>query len=599
MWMPGKLPEESGLAAPLLQSDALRNGGRLEASTLEKSTVTPHFWRTLTEYCRDLGPRRSDGQLGRVVQPGVDKTLSSTLDSSSRRVLKQQASDPTDYLCNAGMVKEPILATPHEFRRRLLSECREDDSPSPGGSGLLDFVLDVSFDVQEHYWRMAQSGKAGFPDRLVWDSPGLDRTPQSLPRSPRAVERCSGPAKRTLQSSDLATVLVILKSFLGGTLLVAPAEFLGAGLVSGNLLFTAMGLLELWCMLKLLQAYRKAGGCSFGHLANLALGPAGSVAVEVSIVASQLGFIATEMIYVARNGAPAVSWLFGQFSILPGLDMEQESIAALLTWLQLLLVVPIAWNRELAALTTFNFVGNLLVLSTTLWLAVAAITGLTSQGLAQDLELLCTPRRALVFMGFSVFTFEGINMVIPMYESHRDKASFDRLLVGTIIAVIVIFSSFASGNVLLYGYELKPILTLNIPQDSLAVTWVPVAFAVASLALVPLLALPTFEVLEGCLARQTGRVSNLVSSHVRVNGFRAGLLAFCALMARYGGKHLDDFLSVVGAVACVPLALIYPAAIHLRLVAKTTAQAAGDWLCIVLGMGVTVLCTVEIFCPLT
>ncbi|CAE8612461.1 unnamed protein product, partial [Polarella glacialis] len=230
--------------------------------------------------------------------------------------------------------------------------------------------------------------------------------------------------------------------------------------------------------------------------------------------------------------------------------------------------------------------------------AVMAIGGLGSQGLAEDFELVCAPRAALEFLGFSVFTFEGINMVIPMYESHKDKGSFDMILVGTIMAVIAIFSFFSSGNVLLYGSEIQPILTLNLPPDSLTVAWVPLAFAIASLALVPLLALPTFEVIEAGLARQSDPCCQaVVASHRRVNAFRAVILAGCAVVAKFGGPYLDLFLSLVGAVACVPLALIYPAVIHLRLVARTPSQVAGDWLCIAAGVFITVFCTVSIFCP--
>eukprot|EP00441_Pelagodinium_beii_P015465 CAMPEP_0197661272 /NCGR_PEP_ID=MMETSP1338-20131121/51355_1 /TAXON_ID=43686 ORGANISM="Pelagodinium beii, Strain RCC1491" /NCGR_SAMPLE_ID=MMETSP1338 /ASSEMBLY_ACC=CAM_ASM_000754 /LENGTH=574 /DNA_ID=CAMNT_0043238795 /DNA_START=32 /DNA_END=1756 /DNA_ORIENTATION=+ len=536
-----------------------------ETPSFDKDAVDSRLHRTLTEYCAE-GSRttNSSAQWRKENLPG----------GKPKRQLKQQASDPTDYLyMSGGNAQESVVSPPKPNDFRLHFKAIREDAAGLGEgerSGLLDFVLDVSYDVKEHYWRMAQ-----------------------------AKEKLADRASSSRQTSDLATVLVILKSFLGGTLLVAPGEFLTAGLVSGNLIFITFGMLELWCMLKLLHAYRQAGGASFGNLAKAALGPSGSVAVEVSIVASQVGFMATEMIYVARNGASALHWLLQNVS--PGTgasSVSQENLAASITWLQLLLVVPFAWQRDLASLTTINFVGNLLVLSTTAALAVMAVWGLFEQGIAEDLTLLCPPPRALVFMGFSVFTFEGINMVIPMYESHREKDSFDRLLIGTIVAVISIFSLFASGNVLLYGTDLKPILTLNLPEDSVAVACVPLAFAVASLCLVPLLALPTFQVLEAGFRKTGSTLQSVVANDARINTFRTSVLVFCAVLARYGGPHLDDFLAVVGAVCCVPLALIYPAAIHLRLVAKSKLEAAGDWFCLSLGVGVTVLCTVEVFYPL-
>ncbi|CAE7273015.1 AVT4 [Symbiodinium natans] len=567
------MSEQDDLRARLLRDDVSPNDQAAAPTVLSRrERAASRFWRSLAKYFQEHGYRPGAstlGSQGRVTVSGSTGPLAYA--TPSRRALKANASDPTDYLYAAGSSSEvpaaffpARAASPEQFRRHFLGDQDFPRAEISCQAQLVEFVLDVSFDIQEHYWRMAQAETELFnaPTSSEPDVGG-----HATPITP-AISPSASPSRARRQSSDLATVLVILKSFLGGTLLVAPGEFLQAGLVSGNLLFCFMGLLELWCMRKLLAAYRQAGGGSFGLLALRALGRGGALAVEVSIVASQLGFIATEMIYFAKNGAHATKWLFRQYlpqeSILH--QYHKEDVAAWLTWAQLLLVIPVAWHRDLASLTAFNFVGNTLVLSTTVFLAASATGGLVTSGVAEDLPFFCPVPRGLVFLGFSVFTFEGINMVIPMYESHKDKASFDRILSKTIIAVILIFATFASGNVLLYGVDVQPILTLNLAKDSLASTWVPVAFAIASLALVPLLALPTFDLLERGLARPRF-TAGLVSSHLRVNIFRAVLLAVCAALARYGGRHLDAFLSLVGAVACVPLALIYPAAIHLRLVA--------------------------------
>ncbi|CAE7652513.1 AVT4, partial [Symbiodinium sp. KB8] len=448
----------------LLQEDVSPSDQDAAPSSLSRrEKAATRFWRSLAKYFQEHGYRPAASALG-----SVDRrlTVSGTTGPAayatpSRRALKANASDPTDYLHAAGSSGEVPFPThavaPGQFRRHFLGDQEFQGAEISCHAQLVEFVLDVSFDIQEHYWRMAQA------EVELFNAPASSEPESSGVASPVT------PSRSRRQSSDLATVLVILKSFLGDTLLVAPGEFLQAGLVSGNLLFCFMGLLELWCMRKLLAAYREVGGGSFGLLALRALGRGGALAVEVSIVASQLGFIATEMIYFAKNGAHATKWLFEKY--LPQESMHKDDVIAWLTWGQLLLVVPVAWHRDLASLTAFNFVGNTLVLSTTIFLAVLAAGGLVSSGVAEDLPFLCPVPRGLVFLGFSVFTFEGINMVIPMYESHRDKASFDRILSRTLVAVIAIFATFSTGNVLLYGDGLRPILTLNLAQDSLASTW--------------------------------------------------------------------------------------------------------------------------------
>jgi len=554
----GKRTNGAGESPPTARGSALGAGAKTAADQFPASDLQ----RALAEYCH--GFQAGEGRSPPRGPPGSPP--------APRRVLAPCASDPFDVepswrRCASGdpLAREgnaALPSTPGKFRRHYLSLA------GPGQySEVLDFVLDVAFDVQEHHERLAQRPRRSIREEVV-----------SLHRR---------------QSSDVATVLVILKSFVGGTLLVMPAQFLQAGLLSGGLLFWAVGLLELWCMLKLVETHQEKGG-SFSELAGKALGPAGAIAVDVSIVLSQLGFIAAEMIYVARNGSTALEWLARRFpelaAWLGGFDF-----AVVLTWLQLFFVIPVAWYRDLAALTAFNFVGNLLVLGTLTVLSVMTVSGLATGGVAPELKLGCPLQEALVFLGFSVFTFEGINMVIPMYTAHRDKRSFSRLLAKTIVVIIALFSVFATANVLLYGRSLQPILTLNLPQDSRVVGWVPLAFALASLVLVPLMAFPTFEILEGFAQWGCGKA--LVGSHWRVNLFRAGLMTICAVVARFGGPHLGAFLSLVGAVGCVPLAFVYPAVIHLRLLARSAVEAAGDCFAMAVGLGITVFCTASIFWP--
>merc|ERR1719223_664464 len=126
-------------------------------------------------------------------------------------------------------------------------------------------------------------------------------------------------------------------------------------------------MLELWCMVKLIQAHNLCGG-SFGQLTGKELGPGGIVAVETSVVLSQLGFTAAEMIYVARNGACTLIWLLNRVPSLSGVlgDITLAEFQNGLTWLQLAFVIPLSWFHDLGALTYCNFIGNALVIGSTI-----------------------------------------------------------------------------------------------------------------------------------------------------------------------------------------------------------------------------------------
>jgi len=583
-------PVLASLRSPLL-SKGERSGHTTSSSALHRnqSRVSDKHNRIaglqqwLVEYCRHAG--------GETEPEATAKP---------RRILCAHMSDPVDYrvpprpsvadsVTSGGWLASLCgpSATPGRFRRHFtqLGQRRL------GSNDVFDFILDVAFDVQEHYERMAQRRIPSFS--LIPPQLSRGTTSSTIVLDDQGAE-CRSPRKK---SSDVATVLVILKAFTGGTLLVVPSGFQRAGLLSGGCVFWGAGLLQLWCMMKLLQTHQRWGG-SFSQLAGQAMGRAGSAAVDMSVVLAQLGFVITEMIYVAHNSSFALRNTVASFprlaAFLPGGGaMGSCDLMVALLWAQLLIVVPAAWRRELTALTAFNLVGNLLVMSTLLMLSATTFRGLAHSGIAEDVRFTSSLAECLSFLGVSVFTFDGINMVIPMYTAHRDKASFKRILFWTIIGIIVLFSAFGGASTLLYGAQVQPMLTLNLPRDSLTADWVPLGFAMASLCLVPLMAFPTYEILEG-LARSSGFGAHLVGSHHRVNAFRTGLLMLCCAVAHSFQAQVRDFLALTGAIGCVPLAFVYPSVIHLKLMARSPMQVAGDCLCIALGLGIAVLCTASV-----
>ena len=66
------------------------------------------------------------------------------------------------------------------------------------------------------------------------------------------------------------------------------------------------------------------------------------------------------------------------------------------------------------------------------------------------------------------------------------------------------------------------------------------------------------------------------------------LAAYCAVAL--AGK-LDKFLSLLGALFCAPLALTFPAVLHLKVVAKTRSQKFWDVIIIIISLGMLVFCT--------
>lgn len=396
--------------------------------------------------------------------------------------------------------------------------------------------------------------------------------------NPWLLQRCESEEKkpRHLGSTDCQTILVLLKTMIGSTLIVLPGSFRDAGLFMAPLLLATVGAAEIYCMVLLIRCCEETGGGSYGDVARRAFGKAGRLCVDASLLLSQFGFVCAEMLYVATNA----------HGVLRDLGLPTPSLRTLLC-LQLLFTVPMSWIRRLKYFTLTNAVANATVLIAVLLLASYGVAGFAESGVASDLVLVGPGWP--IFCGTVVFALEGINFVIPMYEAHEKKETFVPLLISTLSFVIVLFSVFGGANYAIYGDKTAPILTLNMPPSSIWSKVVSLAFAVASLFTVPLFLFPATLVLEGQIFH--GETSPSLVRKWKKNLLRTSLLLLCTAISVIGGESIQAFISIIGSFCCVPLAFIYPAGCHLVLCRPGLFGTLLDVVFLVLGTAIFVITT--------
>ena len=91
-------------------------------------------------------------------------------------------------------------------------------------------------------------------------------------------------------------------------------------------------------MVLLVKCVRSLGRGSYGEIAHRSIGAAGMWAVDLSILLSQIGFVCSEMLYVAKNCAGAISAY--------GVESPWFSETSILL-LQLLVAIPMSWIQKL------------------------------------------------------------------------------------------------------------------------------------------------------------------------------------------------------------------------------------------------------------
>ncbi|TYZ65282.1 hypothetical protein PybrP1_013189 [[Pythium] brassicae (nom. inval.)] len=365
------------------------------------------------------------------------------------------------------------------------------------------------------------------------------------------------------------TVFTVLKSFVGSGVLFLPKAF-----QNGGMLFSLVGLsvsaaLSTLCMLRLTacsNAVRRGspnnhsissgGGVSYGRVGERAFGAAGRVAVNVSLVLSQLGFCCSYLIFVEKNVGGVLA------PLLPTRDAAPWTLLLL----QVPLYTPLTWVRRLEYFALTNLVADVLILG-----GLAYILGVS----VRTLEAAAAPptwenfnaRSWALFLGTAVYCFEGIGLVLPIYDAMDPKVQphFPRLLALCILFLVALFSLFAGVVYAAFGQDTQSVVTLNLPaaSTSSATVAVQLTYSLALVLTYPLMLYPVVKILE-----------SYVFAHRRVKGywrwqknaFRFALVCLTAAIAYFGKDQLDNFVALIGGFCSVPLAFIYPCLFHSKLV---------------------------------
>lgn len=123
-----------------------------------------------------------------------------------------------------------------------------------------------------------------------------------------------------------------------------------------------------------------------------------------------------------------------------------------------------------------------------------------------------------------------------------------------------------------YGYSLTdPIITASLPYSTTTYI-IEVLFCLNLVFTYPLMIYPANNVIESYLYKGWPK-SRKRQMCKNLNRFL--MVIFTVIVAIWLGPNLDKFLSVLGGVACAPIAFIFPALFHSK-IAETPRQKKID-----------------------
>jgi proton-coupled amino acid transporter len=317
---------------------------------------------------------------------------------------------------------------------------------------------------------------------------------------------------------------------------------------------------------------------SFSDLGKISYGKTGRLITDILLVSTQFSFLLPFIVFLTEN-ARAV------FSKILGLKISIWYYAAVCFGL----LAPLVWVRKISKFSNFHIFADLAIVLTILVVIGFGCLEIRENGVKWDEIRWINQDTWLSFLGIAIFTFEGVGIIIPVYDMTAKPQHYKWLVGFTMVFLTVIYIAFGTFTTMAWGYSLSdtPLITKILPHSSLIVSGTVVIYMFALVFSYPLCAHPINMVLEHHMFKN---VPQSIFRKWSKNASRTIIVALSIFIAVSGQEQLAKIISLISTATCLPIAFILPPAFHLKILAKTKAEIYQDIALIVLA------CVLMVFC---
>lgn len=368
-------------------------------------------------------------------------------------------------------------------------------------------------------------------------------------------------------TSDLDTLIHLLKGSLGSGILAMPLAFSHAGLYMGLVCTFVIGIICTYCVHILVKSAHelcrrtRVPSLGFAEVAEAAFlaGPEGfrpwakfaKASTNMFLVIDLLGCCCVYIVFVAKNLKQVVDYY-----TLEEYHVDIRIYMAVMLPLLILvnLIRNLKWLSPLSMLANFFVAASLGI--TFYYIFKDGLPAFDSQPATESIT------EMPMFFGTAIFALEGIGVVMPLENNMKTPQHFigcpGVLNIGMFF-VVCLYASTGFLGYLKYGDETSVgSITLNLPQDEPLAQSVKVMIAVAIFFTYALQFYVPMEIIWKALKNNFSESKRNLSNYA----IRISLVVITVVLAILI-PNLGGFISLVGAVCLSMLGLIFPATIDL------------------------------------
>lgn len=175
-------------------------------------------------------------------------------------------------------------------------------------------------------------------------------------------------------------------------------------------------------------------------------------------------------------------------------------------------------------------------------------------------------------------------------KSSAAKEDFSKIFITALVFLTSFYISFGVICYFTYGENLTEPIVLNmLPANNLLVGMTKLIYSVSLICSFPLAIYSVNSISERYIFNRNKRKRVFAYQAI----FRALVIICILYLAIKLADKLDKFTSIMGALLCGPLAFTTPAALHLKVVARTQREKVIDMILIGVSLLILVMSTLE------
>lgn len=549
------------LQEPVSYEDRISTLNNISPSNIDFKTVGKHL------VSPDESLKMQGGDVARYLYQQFDNA-SKVADPRSKR--RTRSSSFSAYLSEARRESTASdINVPGGFRREFLINKSIKENKAPPNFVTRNFVEFLS--IYGHF--AGEDFSDGEDDDSSYDGSFeevFDEESQLL-QDRRGPQRPKKQKKRvqTGTASSLKVFFLLFKALVGSGVLFLPGAFMHGGLLFSTVTLLLFGVLTYLCYIVLIKSKTVFGKSSFGELGYLTYGNPLKYCIMVSIIFSQIGFVATYILFTAEN---MKSFVHNTLHV----NIESSTLVII----QCILLIPLVLIRDLTKLSFTSLVSSTFILIGLVIIFFFCGEQLITEGVGPNIVQF-NGKTWSMLIGVAVTAFEGIGLILPIEASMTHPEKFPFVLSLSMIVITTLFVAIGAIGYSSFGEKVQSIIILNLPAGNPAVQLIMVLYSIAVFLTGPLQLFPAIRIGELALfnsrlflnkeqrSAKDGKlvhVSGKHNPHIKwmKNFMRAVSVVLISTLAYLNANNIDKFVSFNGCFACIPLVYIYPPMIHLK-----------------------------------